>query len=145
MSLFSVLSVSASGLPAERTRAELRMESLANSETARTPEGGAYKCKDAAFISAPQTSGFSAVSQTELGSAVNGVEVSDVVEDTRVPDQRYIPGHTDAGPDGDVAYLRVNPAEDMLNLMDASRNFQANVAATPAIKDMLLQSINLMK
>src|ERR1700693_1728875 len=55
------------------------------------PGGGAYKCKDAVFISTPQTSGFSAVSQTELGSGVNGVEVSDVVEDTRAPDQRYIP------------------------------------------------------
>jgi flagellar basal body rod protein FlgC len=109
------------------------------------PQGAAYTRKNAVFISAPQTSGFSAVSQTELGSGGNGVEVSEVVEDTGAPDQRYIPGHTGADPDGHVAYLSVNPAEDMLNLMDASRNFQTHVAAMTAIKDTPLQSINLMK
>ncbi len=64
---------------------------------------------------------------------------------TLAPTNGISPGHPDADPDGYVAYLSVNPAEDMLNLMDASRNFQANVAAMPAIKDMLLQSVNLMK
>jgi len=149
MSLFSVLSVSASGMAAERTRAELLVENLANSETTRTPEGGPYKRKDAVFSSAPQTSPFSAIFQTEVGSGVesgvNGVEVSDVVEDTREPDKRYMPGHPDADQDGYVAYPRANPSEDMVDLMSASRNFQANVAAMTAIKDMIMQSINLMK
>jgi flagellar basal-body rod protein FlgC len=149
MSLFSVLSVSASGMAAERTRAELLVENLANSETTRTPEGGPYKRKDAVFSSAPQTSPFSAIFQTEVGSGVesgvNGVEVSDVVEDTREPDKRYMPGHPDADQDGYVAYPRANPSEDMVDLMSAARNFQANVAAMTAIKDMIMQSINLMK
>src|SRR5580658_842520 len=108
MSLFSVLSGSASGMAAERTRAELLVENLANSETTRTPEGGPYKRKDAIFSSAPQTSPFSAIFQTEVGSGVgsgvesgvNGVEVSDVVEDTREPEKRYMPGHPDADKDG---------------------------------------------
>ena len=56
MSLFSALSVSASGMAAERTRAELLVENLANSETTRTPEGGPYRSKDAVFTSAPQSS-----------------------------------------------------------------------------------------
>jgi flagellar basal-body rod protein FlgC len=149
MSLFSVLSVSASGMAAERTRAELLVENLANSETTRTPEGGPYKRKDAVFSSAPQTSPFSAIFQTAVGSGVesgvNGVEVSDVVEDTREPDKRYMPGHPDADQDGYVAYPRANPSEDMVDLMSAARNFQANVAAMTAIKDMIMQSINLMK
>jgi flagellar basal-body rod protein FlgC len=145
MSLFSVLSVSASGMAAERTRAELLVENLANSETTRTPDGGPYKRKDAVFSSAPQTSPFSAIFQTEVESGVNGVEVSDVVEDTRDPSRRYQPGHPDADPDGYVAYPNVNPSEDMVDLMSASRNFQANVAAMTAIKDMIMQSISLMK
>jgi flagellar basal-body rod protein FlgC len=145
MSLFSVLSVSASGMSAERTRAELVVENLANSETTRTPEGGPYKRKEAVFSSAPQSSPFSAVFQTEMGTGVNGVEVSDITEDTQAPERRYIPGHPDADQDGYVAYPRANPAEDMVNLMGASRNFQANTAAMTAIKEMILHSIDLMK
>jgi flagellar basal-body rod protein FlgC len=145
MSLFSVLSVSASGMAAQRTRAELLTENLANSETTRTPEGGPYRRKDAVFTSAPQSSPFAAVFQTEMGSGVNGVAVSDVVEDTSEPVKRYLPGHPDAGPDGYVAFPRINPAEDMVDLLGAARGYQGNVAAMTAIKDMILHSIDLLK
>jgi len=145
MSLFSTLSVSASGMSAQRTRAELLVENLANSETTRTPEGGPYRRKDAVFTSAPQTSAFAAVFQTEMGSGVNGVEVSDVVEDTSEPDKRYLPGHPDADKDGYVAFPKMNPAEDMVDLLSAQRGFQGNVAAMTAIKDMILHSIDLLK
>jgi flagellar basal-body rod protein FlgC len=145
MSLFSVLSVSASGMSAQRARAELLVENLANSETTRTPEGGPYRRKDAVFTSSPQTSPFAAVFQTEMGSGVNGVEVADIVEDTREPDKRYLPGHPDADQDGYVAFPRINPAEDMVDLLSAQRGYQGNVAAMTAIKDMILHSIDLMK
>ena len=145
MSLFSVLSVSASGMSAERTRAELLVENLANAETTRTPEGGPYRRKDAVFTSAPQTSPFSAVFQTEMGSGVSGVEVSDVLTDTRDGERRYQPGHPDADKDGYVVYPRVNPAEDLVDLMGASNAFQGNIAAMSAIKNMILNSIDLMK
>ena len=145
MSLFSVLSVSASGMAAQRTRAELLVENLANAETTRTPEGGPYRRKDAVFTSSAQSSPFSAVFQTEMNSGVNGVEVADVVEDTREPDQRYVPGHPDADKDGYVAFPRINPAEDMVDLLGASRGYQGNVAAMTAIKDMILHSIELLK
>jgi len=145
MSLFSVLSVSASGMSAQRTRAELLVENLANSETTRTAEGGPYKRKDAVFSSASQTSPFSAIFQSEMGSGVNGVEVADVVEDTREPEKRYLPGHPDADKAGYVAFPRVNPAEDMADLLSAARGYQGNVAAMSAIKDMILHSIDLLK
>jgi len=145
MSLFSVLSVSASGMAAQRTRAELLVENLANSETTRTPDGGPYRRKDAVFASSAQSSPFSAVFQTEMGSGVNGVEVADVVEDTRDPDKRYVPGHPDADKEGYVAFPRINPAEDMVDLLGASRGYQGNVVAMTAIKDMILHSIELMK
>jgi flagellar basal-body rod protein FlgC len=145
MSLFSTLSVSSSGMSAQRTRAELLVENLANAETTRTPEGGPYRRKDAVFTSAPQTSAFSAVFQNEMASGVNGVEVADVVQDTRDPEKRYLPGHPDADPDGYVAFPRVNPAEDMADLMSASRGYEGNIAAMSAIKDMILHSIDLLK
>ena len=143
MSLLSVLSVSASGMSAQRTRAELLVENLANSETTRTPDGGPYRRKDAVFSSSPQASPFAAIFQTQMGD--DGVEVSDVIEDTSEPQKRYLPGHPDADPDGYVAFPNMNPAEDMADLMSASRGYQANVAAMTAIKDMILHSIDLMK
>ncbi len=127
MSLFSVLSVSASGMAAQRTRAELLVQNLANSETTRTPEGGPYRREDAVFQSAPQTSPFSAVFQTEMSSGVNGVEVSEVVQDSSEPEKRYMPGHPDADADGYVAFPNVKPAEDMVDLLSAQRGFQANL------------------
>ena len=136
MSLFSALSVSASGMAAERTRAELLVENLANSETTRTPEGGPYRSKDAVFTSAPQSSPFSAVFQTEMGSGVTGVEVSSVIEDTRDPEKRYMPGHPDADVDGYVAYPRVNPAEDMVNLMGAWHSQLIEVLGAMGIREV---------
>ncbi|HUJ50189.1 MAG TPA: flagellar basal body rod protein FlgC [Bryobacteraceae bacterium] len=145
MSLLSAMSVSASGMSAQRTRAELLVENLANAETTRTPDGGPYRRKDAVFTSSPQSSPFAAVFQTEMGSGVNGVQVSDVIEDTSAPQKRYLPGHPDADQDGYVAFPNINPAEDMADLMSASRGFDANVAAMTAVKDMIVHSIDLMK
>jgi flagellar basal-body rod protein FlgC len=143
MSLLSSLSVSASGMAAQRTRAELLVENLANAETTRTPEGGPYRRKDAVFGSAGQGSPFSSVFANEMEST--GVEVSQVVEDTREPEKRYLPGHPDADANGYVAFPRVNPAEDMVDLMGAARGYQANVSAMSAVKEMIHRSIDLLR
>lgn len=74
MSLFSAIQVSASGMAAQRTRAEILVENMANAETTRTPEGGPYRRKDVVFSTDIQSSPFSAVFQNELGS---GVKVAD--------------------------------------------------------------------
>jgi flagellar basal-body rod protein FlgC len=145
MSLLSALSVSASGLTAQRTRAELLVENMANAETTRTPEGGPYRRKDAIFSSAPQSSPFSAEFQREMGSFSNGVEVADIYEDQRDPEKRFLPGHPDADPEGYVAFPRMNPAEDMADLISTSRGYHANVSAMSAVKDMIQKSIDLLK
>jgi len=124
MSLFSALSVGASGMAAQRARAELLVENLANAETTRTPGGGPYRRKDVVFESAPVESPFASVFGAEL-EAAGGVKVAEVVTDMRDPERRYLPGHPDADADGYVAFPRVNPAEDMVDLMGASRNYQA--------------------
>ncbi len=145
MSLFSLLSVSASGLAAQRARAEVLVENLANAETTRTPEGGPYRRKDVVFTSERQVSPFSAVFQAELGPSVTGVTVAGIIEDTREPEKRYLPGHPDADAQGYVAFPRVNPAEDMVDLMGASRGYQANVSAMTAVKDMIQRSLDLLR
>jgi flagellar basal-body rod protein FlgC len=142
MSLFSSIQVSSSGMSAQRARAELLVENMANSETTRTPEGGPYRRKDVVFSTDIQASPFSAVFQNELG---NGVAVSEVVQDTREPDRRYMPGHPDADANGYVAFPHMNPAEDMVDLLNSTRSYQANVAAIASVKDMISRSIDMMK
>jgi flagellar basal-body rod protein FlgC len=142
MSLFSALQVSASGLSAQRTRTEMLVENMANAETTRTPEGGPYRRKDVVFSTQIQASPFSAVFQNELGT---GVTVSDVVQDTSAADLRYQPGHPDANADGYVAYPKMNPAEEMVDLLNASRSYQANVSAISAVKDMINHSLDILK
>jgi flagellar basal-body rod protein FlgC len=144
MSLFSLLSVSASGMSAQRTRAELLVENLANAETTRTPEGGPYRRKDAVFTTQSPESLFSSIFESQLGRP-DGVAVSEVVVDDRAPERRYLPGHPDADKDGYVAFPRINPAEDMVDLMGATRGYQANVAAISSIKDMIQRSIDLLR
>ena len=144
MSLFSALSVGASGMAAQRARAELLVENLANAETTRTPEGGPYRRKDAVFETATVDSPFASIFSSEMQSA-GGVTVSGVVTDTSEPDRRYQPGHPDADKDGYVAFPKVNPAEDMVDLMGASRSYGANISAISAIKDMIQRSIDLAR
>jgi len=144
MSLFSLLSVSASGMSAQRARTELLVENLANSETTRTPEGGPYRRKDVVFETQPAESPFSSVFESQL-ERPDGVGVAQVVTDDRDPERRYMPGHPDADKDGYVAFPRVNPAEDMVDLLGASRSYEANVAAISAVKDMIQRSIDLLR
>jgi flagellar basal-body rod protein FlgC len=142
MSLFTSLQVSASGLAAQRARAEILVENMANAETTRTPEGGPYRRKDVVFSTDLQAGPFSAVFQNELA---NGVRVADITVDDRDPEMRYMPGHPDADSSGYVAFPRMNPAEEMVDLMNASHSYQGNVAAMSAVKDMISKSIDLMK
>jgi len=130
-------------MAAQRARAELLVENMANAETTRTPEGGPYRRKDAVFESSSVESPFSSVFSTQL-NAPTGVTVSDIVTDNSEPERRYLPGHPDADKDGYVAFPKMNPAEDMVDLMDSARTYEANVAAIGAVKDMIQRSIDLL-
>jgi flagellar basal-body rod protein FlgC len=143
MSLFGAISVSSSGMSAQRARAEALVENLANSETTRTADGGPYRRKEVVFESGAVSSPFSSVFQSEVQA--QGVSVAAVVEDPREPDRRYMPGHPHADKDGYVAFPKLNPAEEMVDLMGASRGYQANVAAVSAVKDMIHRSIDLLR
>lgn len=145
MSLLTALSVSASGMSAQRTRTELLVENIANSETTRTAEGGPYRRKDAVFESTPVPSAFGDEFASQLNSSMMGVTVANVSVDTSPPERRYMPGHPDADKDGYVSMPRVNPAEDMVDLIGADRSYQANVSAIASIKDMIQRSIDILR
>ena len=144
MSLFSSIDVSASGMAAQRARTEVLVENLANSETTRTPEGGPYRRKDVVFEEDPSVGSFG----SELNSALSGpsgVAVSQTIVDDSEPLQRYMPGHPDADKNGYVSFPKVNQAEDMVDLMGASRGYEANVAAISAVKDMIQKSLDIFR
>lgn len=130
-------------MAAQRARAEVLVENLANAETTRTPEGGPYQRKDVVFESAGVSSPFASVFDSQV--AVSGVAVSDIITDTSEPERRYMPGHPDADASGYVAFPHVNPAEDMVDLMGAARSYEANVAAIGAVKDMIQRSLDLLR
>jgi flagellar basal-body rod protein FlgC len=146
MSLFSALTVSASGMAAQRLRASLLVENIANSETTRTPEGGPYRRKDAIFSTQDVGSAFGSELTSQLGGqTLTGVSVTGISVDQSAPEKRYLPGHPDADADGYVSIPKVNPAEDMVDLVGANRSYQANVAAMSAVKDMIQKSIDLLR
>jgi flagellar basal-body rod protein FlgC len=80
-----------------------------------------------------------------MTNGVAGVEVSEVVQDPTEGEKRYQPGHPDADADGYVAFPNVNPAEDMVDLLNAQRGFEGNIAAMTAVKDMIQHSIDLLR
>ena len=143
MSLFSAISVGASGMAAQRARAELLVENLANSETTRTPDGGPYRRKDAVFQSTDVSSPFGSIFNTEV--AGSGVEVSDIITDTSDPERRYMPGHPDADADGFVTLPNVNPIAEIVNLLSASRAFEANATAIETLKQMASRGLDIAK
>jgi len=142
MSLFTSMAVSASGMAAQRIRAALLVENIANSETTRTAEGGPYRRKDAVFSTSDVGSEFASELESQLQT---GVKVTSISVDQRDPEKQYAPGHPDADADGYVSVPRVNPAEDMVDLVTANRSYQANIAAMSAVKDMIQKSIDLLR
>src|SRR5439155_21680608 len=131
--------INASGLTAQRRRVELSSANLANSQTTRTDEGGPYRRKDVVF----ETASF----QDSLGAAmtngVQGVQVSDVVEDQTPFDRRYEPGHPDADKDGYVSYPNVNVMAEMANLVSASKSYEANISAIGIVKAMIARTLEI--
>jgi flagellar basal-body rod protein FlgC len=139
MNLITALDVNASGLTAQRARAELSSSNLANSQTTRTLEGGPYRRKDVVF----QTSQFQESLGMALGEGVEGVEVSQIVPDPRPFDKRFEPGHPDADAQGYVLYPNVNPLEEMANLVEAARSYEANLSAMSVVKAMITKTLEL--
>lgn len=147
MNLFDSLSVSGSALAAERQRSEIITANLANAETTRTSAGGPFHRREVVFKSEAMPSFRFALahSTSKLGPTAGSVEVSEVVDDPTPPVMRYEPGHPDANKDGYVAYPAINPVMEMADLMGSVRAYQLNASAVSAAKQMIQQSIDILK
>ncbi len=141
MNLLTAVDVNSSGLTAQRKRAEVASSNLANAQTTRTPGGGPYRRKDVVF----QTTSFTQSLGAAMDPGVEGVKVSDIVEDPRPFDRRFEPGHPDADAEGYVTYPNVNAMEEMANLAEASESYQANIGAISILKTMINRTLDLGK
>ena len=139
MNLFGVMQISSSGLTAERIRAEVVTANMANAETTRTSEGGPYRRKQVVFETSRMPWNESRLRVEQ------GVRVSAVLADDTEPLQRFEPGHPDADAQGFVSYPAINPIQEMVDLMGAVRAYQLNAAAVTASKQMIQQSIDILK
>ncbi len=142
MDFLSAMKIGASGLTAQRLRMDTIASNLANIETTRTPEGGPYKRKDVMFSALPLDP-FSGTFNDALADQVRQVMVTEVVEDQSPPTMVYNPSHPDANEEGYVAMPNINLMEEMVNLINATRSFEANVQSINAAKSMALRAIDL--
>jgi flagellar basal-body rod protein FlgC len=145
MDFFSSMNVSSSALSAERTRMNLISSNLANANTTRTPEGGPYKRKDAVFAATPEQNPFARALDNATGQDVRRVEVTQIIEDQNKPRMQYDPSHPDADPQGYVAMPNVNVVEEMADMINTTRTYEANVTAVQAAKSMALKTLEIGK
>src|ERR1035437_1443905 len=147
MNIFDSLSISGSALSAERQRSEIITAYMANLETTHTEAGGPYRRKEVVFQSTGASSfRFALASRGTSGAPTpGGVQISEVVDDPTPPVMRYEPGHPDANKDGYVAYPAINPVMEMVDLMGSVRAYQLNASAVAAAKQMIQQSIDILK
>jgi flagellar basal-body rod protein FlgC len=136
MDSFGVFRVSASALAAQRQRMNVIASNMANAHSTRTAEGGPYRRKDVVFSAEPEKS---------TVNGLEGVKVSDVVADATPPKMIYDPGHPDADKNGFVAMPNVNVIEEMVNMMMASRAYEASVSAFNMSKSNFMSTLNLLK
>jgi len=136
--MFSVLDVSSSGLSAERTRMDVIAGNIANAQTTRTPEGGPYRRKLVVFSSVLDEE----MSIAESGGKdLGGVKVVNIVPSTEEFQRVHAPGHPDADKDGYVMMPNVNTVYEMVDMMSASRAYQANLAVVDTFREMLSRTL----
>jgi flagellar basal-body rod protein FlgC len=136
MNVFSAMEIISSSLTAQRTRLNVVASNLANAQTTRTAEGGPYMRKDPVFQSAPVDQRFSEMLGDRLSKQAQGVAVKEIVVDQTPPRQVFEPAHPDADENGFVAYPNVNVTEEMVNMIMASRAYEAGTTAMKAVTRM---------
>ena len=143
MDFMTAMRVSSSGMTAQRTRMNTISSNIANVNTTRTPEGGPYRRKDAVFEAIPEQKTFGEILIDKGDRNLQRVQVSDIDVDTKAPLLKYEPDHPDANEDGYVAYPNINLMEEMANMIQATRSYEANISAFNSSKNMALDAIDL--
>jgi flagellar basal-body rod protein FlgC len=150
MGMFDAIAVSGSGLSAESLRMDVVAENLANANSTKGVDGLPYKRQEVQLQQAPGGPTFgqtldSALSSDGATTQPGGVRVTGIVSDTNPPRQVYDPGNPDADKQGFVSLPNVNSVEEMTDLIDASRAYEANVTAMQTDKTMFTKTLTLLQ
>ena len=143
MDFFKTMEITASGLNAERSRMNTIASNLANAKTTRTAEGGPYKRLDPVFQSVPLAEKFSELVGEKAAHASSLVKVESIRQDDSPPQMVYDPSHPDADPSGYVALPNVNVVQEMVNMITASRAYEAGVTVMSTVKGMARSALNI--
>lgn len=141
MDLGSTFSISASGLSAQRLRMDLIAANLANAQSTQTPGGGPYQRQDVVLRSVTQGDRFGGF--LSGAGAASAVAVDRVVSDDSAPRQIYDPGHPHADDSGHVAMPNIDVMSEMVDLMSATRAYEANIAAMDATRRVLQAALEI--
>ncbi len=131
--IFLPLKIGATGLEAQKIRMNVIASNIANVNSTRTPSGGPYRRRDLVF------------EPFKFADDAVGVNVVKIVEDPRPFKRVYQPGHPDADKEGYVTYPNVDVMEEMVNLISATRAYEANLTLVNSYKDMVSRTIELMR
>ncbi|HDM09951.1 MAG TPA: flagellar basal body rod protein FlgC [Desulfobacteraceae bacterium] len=143
MNFFDALHISSSGLSAQRLRMNVIASNLANINTTRTAEGGPYRRKDVVFAARPVSKSFQGMLKSQMLGRLCEVKVIGIIDDPRPPCSKYDPQHPDADENGYVSLPNINLIEEMINMISATRSYEANVAAINATKKMALKAMEI--
>lgn len=146
MAYFDTLKISASGMTAQRLRADIIAQNLANVKTTRAANGKAYRRQTVLFETLQRRTDFKDVLTGFMNKEGNGgVKVSRIVEDKSPYTTVYEPHHPDANEEGYVTYPNINVVQEMTDLISAHRSFEANVTAFNATKAMIAKAMEIGK
>ena len=134
INFLKTIDLAGTGLSAQRIRMNVISSNIANANTTRVPgQDGPYVKKDVTF------------KHVLSGEHKGGVQVDRIVEDTKPPLLKYDPSHPDSNEEGYVAFPNISPVEEMVNMMEASRSYEANVTVLNTAKQLALRALNIGK
>jgi len=143
MGLGAVFDINGSAMSAQSLRMEVISSNIANINSTRTPEGGPYRRKDVVFEAKPVGKKFEDVLASATMNTAIGVEATKVVEDPSPFKKKYDPSHPDAGPDGYVLFPNVDVVSEMVNIQEAARAYEANIAVIVSTRTMLSKTFEI--
>ncbi len=152
MGFFDGYNIATSGMGAQRTRINVVSSNIANAKTTHTTDGGPYKKQHVVFEDLLLQAG-NKTNKNDSEMSMNlkqdlslrGVGVKTIVESKDDPIMRYEPAHPDANKDGYVAYPNINPVIEMVDLIEAMRSYEANVASFTAHKDIDKKTLEILR
>jgi flagellar basal-body rod protein FlgC len=152
MGFFDGYNVSSSGMSAQRTRINVVSANIANAKTTHTAEGGPYKKQEVVFedvllnqVKKTNSNDVETTNNKNSNPALRGVGVRSIIESDAKPVLRFEPNHPDANPEGYVAYPDINPVIEMVDLIEAMRSYEANVAAFNTHKNIDDKTLDILK